>query len=85
MSNIRITIDGNLVMDSNPGQWSTTPPDIEGLKLEGGGNTPEPWMQAIMITLARVATEALAGAKAGDTAITATTRKGGWTLDVDQA
>jgi hypothetical protein len=82
MSNIRIAIDGKTVMDSDPGQWSTQPPDLASLQNLGGGAQPQPWMQAIMITLAKVATEAMAGVKGGDTSIEVTTRAGGWTMDV---
>lgn len=84
MSHIRITIDDEVVMDADPGQWSVTPPDVASLQLKGGGTTPKPWMQAVLLTLASVATLAMAGKPAGDTVITVTTRDGGWTLDVHE-
>ena len=82
MSHIRITVDGNVLMDVDPGEWSTTPPDIARLKLSGEG---QPWMLAIMASVAKAATLALAGKAGQDTAIGVTTRPAGWTMSVDTA
>jgi hypothetical protein len=82
MSNIRITIDGDTVMDSDPGDWSLTPPDIDSLKLKATG-PGKPWGLAVMSTIADAAPRALAGHTIGNTTITVTTTSTGWTMDVD--
>ncbi|AWH14491.1 hypothetical protein HWB60_gp097 [Mycobacterium phage TChen] len=85
MTNIRITIDDKTLMDADPGTWTTTPPDIETLKQHLGGiDEPEPYMQAIMLTLAKVATLAMVGKQQPNTTIAVTTRPTGWTLSIDE-
>lgn len=75
MSRIRIIIDGDTVMDADPGTWTHTPPDLDALKLQST-TPPQPWMQSVMFALADIATKAFAGQ-------TQTDSKGGWTLDVE--
>jgi hypothetical protein len=83
MANIRITVDGNVLMDADPGTWSSAPPNMMPLQL--GKPDPDPWMVAMMPTVAKVATEAMAGKKPGDITITVTTDDNGWTLDVEHS
>ncbi|AEL19986.1 hypothetical protein CL81_gp67 [Mycobacterium phage Charlie] len=76
MSHIRVTIDGNTIMDGNPGQWATKLPAIADLELRATSGNPEPWVQ-ILTTFARAA------AAGRDATITATTDTNGWTLNVE--
>lgn len=81
-----ITIDDQTVMNTDVGTWTATPPDLTKLNLRGGGNKPQPWLQAIMFTIAKLATEQLAGQTAGTTNangrtdIVVTTRGNGWDM-----
>jgi hypothetical protein len=53
MATLRITVDGNTVMDGDLGQWTTEPPFIaEQLKANA---RPAPWMRCLMLTLADAA------------------------------
>ncbi|WP_100481924.1 MFS transporter, partial [Mycobacteroides abscessus] len=81
MSNIKITVDGKVLMDTDPGKWRSTPPDIPDLKRQSGG---QGWGLAVMVTLAQAGTLAELGQPIGDTTMTITTRANGWTLDVEQ-
>ncbi|CPR78950.1 Hypothetical major facilitator transporter [Mycobacteroides abscessus subsp. abscessus] len=81
MSNIKITVDGKVLMDTDPGKWRSTPPDIPDLKRQSGG---QGWGLAAMVTLAQAGTLAELGQPIGDTTMTITTRANGWTLDVEQ-
>ncbi|AIT14578.1 hypothetical protein SEA_TAPIOCA_69 [Mycobacterium phage Tapioca] len=76
MSHIRVTLDGNTIMDGDPGQWATKPPAIADLELRAASGNPEPWVQ-ILTAFARAAVTGR------NTTITATTRDNGWTLDVE--
>ncbi|OHT87130.1 MFS transporter [Mycobacteroides saopaulense] len=82
MSHITITIDGDTLMDADPGSWRSTPPDIEALKLKSGG---QPWGIALMGAVAEAATLSMANLPATDTTIVVTTRDNGWTLDVEKS
>ncbi|AVP42386.1 hypothetical protein SEA_PIPER2020_94 [Mycobacterium phage Piper2020] len=75
---IHIEVDGKVLMHSDPGQWTTTPPDIPAVQKAGPN---EPWMLPIMTALAKAATLTMAGKKHSDTTIAVTTRPTGWTLD----
>ncbi|SHS60373.1 MFS transporter [Mycobacteroides abscessus] len=81
MSNIKITVDGMALMDTDPGKWRSTPPDIPDLKRQSGG---QGWGLAVMVTLAQAGTLAELGQPIGNTTMTITTRANGWTLDVEQ-
>ncbi|MBN7332401.1 MFS transporter [Mycobacteroides abscessus] len=81
MSNIKITVDGKVLMGTDPGKWRSTPPDIPDLKRQSGG---QGWGLAVMVTLAQAGTLAELGQPIGDTTMTITTRANGWTLDVEQ-
>lgn len=37
MSNIKITVDGKVLMDTDPGTWRSTPPDIPDLSANPAG------------------------------------------------
>lgn len=78
MSNIRIVVDDEVLMDANPGTWTTSPPDINKLGFRGKGNQPEPWRQLILHTIAEAATLALAGKQAGNVTIEVATHADGW-------
>ena len=84
MAHITVTIDGDTIMDADPGTWSTTPPDINALGFRGRSSQPEPWRQLIMLTIAETATLALAGKPGVNTHINVTTRTDGWTMDMEQ-
>lgn len=79
---IRITVDGQTIMDADPGEWRTTPPDIDSLKLKAG---TQPWGLAVMGTVAEAATLAMAGKSCGDTTIAITSRATGWSMDVERS
>ncbi|CPX29539.1 Hypothetical major facilitator transporter [Mycobacteroides abscessus] len=81
MAHITITIDGDTLMDADPGSWRSTPPDIESLKLKTGG---QPWGIALMGAVAEAATLSMANLTGTDTAIMVTTRDNGWTLEVQR-
>ncbi|WP_457060251.1 MFS transporter [Mycobacteroides abscessus] len=81
MSNIKISVDGKVLMDTDPGKWRSTPPDIPDLKRQSGG---QGWGLAVMVTLAQAGTLAELGQPIGNTTMTITTRANGWTLDVEQ-
>ena len=55
-NNIRITVDGDTVMDTTPkpGQFLDTTPDMEALTLKGSAATnPELWFLAILPDVAQ--------------------------------
>ena len=84
MSNFRITVDNTTLMDADPGQWSSTPPDMDTLKTDlakHGGNN-QPWMMSILYTIATVAPKVLMGQNPGDTTIAVTTRADGYDMSV---
>lgn len=81
MSHLRITVDGVIVMDADPGEWVSTPPNLDQLNL-AAGNTPQPWYQTIMFTIAQAGILAHAGQRSSNTNITVITRPDGWNLDV---
>lgn len=76
MAHTRITIDNNVVLNSDLGDWQQQPPDFVQAQLRPGAK-PQPWMKALLVTMAEAA--------ATDQPLTAniTTRAGGWTLAVD--
>ncbi len=82
MSHITITIDGETIMDADPGTWRSTPPDVEALKLKSSG---QPWGIALMGAVAEAATLSMANLPATDTTIAVTTRNNGWALDVEKS
>lgn len=49
-SNVRISIDGEVVMDGLLDTWVATPPDVFKDVLDPGA-TPKPWLKAIMIAM----------------------------------
>ncbi|SLI56848.1 Hypothetical major facilitator transporter [Mycobacteroides abscessus subsp. bolletii] len=55
MSHIKITVDGKVLMDTDPGKWRSTPPDIPDLKRQSGGHG-QGWGLAVMVTLAQAGT-----------------------------
>jgi hypothetical protein len=81
MSNIKITVDGKILMDADPGAWRSAPPNLPDLKRQSGG---QGWGLAVMATLAQTATLAQLGQPTGNTTMTITTHAKGWTLDVEQ-
>lgn len=79
MSHLRITIDGQTLMDANPGQWTHTPPDLSKLNFNAG-SVDQPYMLTIQGIVAKRAIEAIAGHARGNTDITVTTRADGWDM-----
>jgi len=51
MSKARITINGNIVMDANLGNWQAQPPEFLKKMVEPSGR-PEPHIKAVGIVLA---------------------------------
>lgn len=76
MSRIRLTIDGDTIMDGDLGQWHNKPPESLTQHLNPAAN-PQPWAKAAMLAIVQAALEKR------DVVIVVTTRDGGWTLDVD--
>lgn len=54
MPTMRVTIDGNVVMDGDLGNWSTNPPELITEQLKANAR-PAPWMRALMLTMAEAA------------------------------
>lgn len=81
MSHITITVDGDTLMDADPGSWNSTPPNIDSLKLKLGG---QPWGIALIGAVAEAGTLSMANLPGTDTTIVVTTRDNGWTLDVQR-
>ncbi|OMC52537.1 hypothetical protein A5742_16445 [Mycolicibacterium fortuitum] len=73
MAHIHIEVDGDVLMDGNPGEWTSNPPEMDKLQLKGG--TPDPWMVALMPSVANAVTKTLAN-------MPITPRH--WTLTVDE-
>lgn len=84
MAKLKITVDGDVLMDSDPGEWRTTPPDLSALPIRAGAQ-PAPWMLTIMDAVNKTAMRAVAGHETGSAEITVTTRAYGWTVDYDAA
>lgn len=81
---ITVIINGETVMNADPGQWRSTPPDIDALKLATGGD-PQPWLQLVMMTMAQAATKMFAGQQSDAATILVDTRADGWTVDYTSA
>ena len=68
MSYIKVTIDDQVLMDGDYGQWSTEPPDlVPQLLAEQSSAEPRPWMLALLpvVTFALI--------RGRDTEVTVTT------------
>lgn len=76
MTNMRVTLNGDVLMDGDLGQWSTNPPPLLAEQLKAH-TTPKPWMRAIMLTIADAATSNQS------TTIDVTTRSNRWDLHVE--
>ena len=50
MTQIRIVLNGDVVMDQDIGEWTDTAPDFFKDRVRPGVK-PEPWMQAIMVVM----------------------------------
>lgn len=51
MANLKITIDGQVHMDGDPGQWNNNPPPLLTEQLKAGAQ-PAPWMRAVLMAVA---------------------------------
>ena len=78
MTQIKITIDGDVVMDGDAGTWQSRSDDFiaEQLSNMANGVTPAPYMRALMLTIAEAITTQ------ADTEAEITSSKSGWTLGV---
>jgi hypothetical protein len=75
MSRVRIRIDDELLFDDDLDVWQATPPDAFRDMLRPGAQ-PQPWMKAIMVTMADAA-------MAGDSvSIEAITGPAIWSMEV---
>lgn len=79
MSHLRVIINGQTLMDANPGEWTHTPPDLTKLNFNAGA-IDQPYMLTIQGIVAKRAIEAIAGHTQGNTEITVTTRTNGWDM-----
>lgn len=75
MATMRVTIDGQTVMDGDMGQWTTEPPAILTDQLKANSK-PAPWMRALMLTMA----DAAMGEQA--ISVEVKTRADGWDYSV---
>lgn len=51
MSNVRITINGTLEFDGDPGEYKSQPPELFRDMLKPG-TTPKPWLNHVAIAMA---------------------------------
>lgn len=70
MAQIRITIDGETVMDSDCGTWTSTPPELVATHMQ----QPKPWSRPLLMVVADAAM------RDQPTTITITTGPKTWTL-----
>lgn len=76
MSHLKISIDDQVLMDGDIGQWTAEPPrGVQDLVSKASGNT-DPWHQAILVVM----THTIAAQK--NATITVNTQADGWTLEV---
>jgi hypothetical protein len=78
MTHIKLTVNGETLMDGDLGQWKRTPPSALQ-KLLKPGRQPEPYLQAALGALVE------ASIKNTDTTIEATAAPNGWTVSVTHA
>lgn len=82
MAYIKVTIDGETVLDGESGTWEQRPPDFIAQQLHNMTTStnpvpPSPWMRSIMLILAEAAmTETYASIEVS------TRGNAGWSLDV---
>lgn len=77
MPHIVVTIDDTVLLDGDPGEWSTDRDLLS--QLTPGAKPDEPWMQFIGTAMI---TEGVL--KGRDISISVTTRGSGWTMRVDK-
>lgn len=75
MSQLTITVDGDTVMDADPGDFTLNPPELVTDQLKANAR-PAVWMRAMAIVIADAAMSRC------DTSINVTTRFNGWDLSV---
>jgi hypothetical protein len=87
MANVKIIVDGTTAMDAQvslrQGELPTLPELRTSLEKAAGGKF-QPWQMPTLGALSAVLLESNLKGSIPDTTITVTTRKGGWTLDVEQ-
>lgn len=76
MSNLKITIDGAVIMDGSLGEWRMNPPALITDQLKAGAQI-KPYMQALLVTVAGVVTQ-----DRGAEIVVTTKPTGGWSIDV---
>lgn len=54
MSHVRVIVNGETLLDEDLDAWQATPPDAFKDALKPGAK-PEPWMTAILVTMADAA------------------------------
>ena len=78
MTNLRVTLDGETVIDGDMGEWNANPPEILREQL-AATSTPRPWMRCLLMV---VANAALTGT---DTEVVVRTSENRWTLEVAES
>jgi hypothetical protein len=75
VAHIRLTLDGDTLMDGDLGAWQQQPPEAVADMLRNGGRG-EPWHRPTLMVIAD------ADLRNKSATITITTSADGWTLDV---
>lgn len=75
MAQIRIVIDGDTIIDKDIGEWTQSLPELQDYLQPD--SKPQPWMQAVLISLTGAAV------RGQPFAAEVTTRPDGWTLNVE--
>lgn len=76
---MRITVDGDTLMDADLGNWTQPKPQIDQLNQLAASPTPPAWTRPVMVMLAEAAL------RKRSLNIDITTRDSGWTMSVDDA
>jgi len=78
VSHLKVVVDGEVLMDADPGTWSSEPPDLESLKgaLASRGGENQPWMMSILYTLATLLPQTLMGQDVGSVVISVSPKGG---------
>lgn len=79
MSHIKVTLNGEQMMDDNLGNWTARPPEFLKRMVQPGGPKPEPHILAIGVVISNAV---LMGE---DAAIDVTVDSDGWSMNVSRS